>query len=86
MAWKVLEEGHGFGYVEYCHPEDIAHPEHPGEIPEDFQDSKSNLVGIAGLYDIYRWIDQNYLYIIHVHAETYNYFRYENERGATNER
>ena len=86
MAWKVLEEGHGFGYVEYWHPEDIAHPEHPTEIPEDFQDSKSNLVGIAGLYDIYRWIDQNYLYIIHVHAETYNYFRYENERGATNER
>jgi hypothetical protein len=32
MAWKVLEEGHGFGYVEYWHPEDIAHPEHPGEI------------------------------------------------------
>ena len=86
MAWKVLEEGHGFGYVEYWHPEDIAHPEHPGAIPEDFQDDKSKLVGIAGLFDIYKWLDQNYVYIIHVHSETYNYFRYENERGATNDR
>ena len=86
MAWKVLEEGHGFGYVEYWHPEDIAHPEHPGEIPEDFEDDKSNLVGIAGLFDIYKWLDQNYVYIIHVHSETYNYFRYENDRGATNDR
>ena len=60
--------------------------DHPGEIPEDFEDDKSNLVGIAGLFDIYKWIDHNYVYIIHVHSETYNYFRYEHERGATNDR
>ena len=35
---------------------------------------------------IYVIVKQNYVYIIHVHSETYNYFRYENERGATNDR
>jgi len=25
MAWKLLEQGHGFGYMEYWDPEDWAH-------------------------------------------------------------
>ena len=73
MAWKVLEEGHGFGYVEYWHPEDIAHPEYPGEIPEehiDYMDAESQVVSA--------WQDANYIYVIHhVLDETFNYFRYE---------
>ena len=32
MAWKLLEQGHGFGYMEYWDPEDWAHPEYPKEI------------------------------------------------------
>jgi len=32
MAWKQLEQGHGFGYMEYWDPEDWAHPEYPNEI------------------------------------------------------
>ena len=34
--WKHLgnEDGNGFGYCEYWHFEDPAHPEHPSEIPE----------------------------------------------------
>jgi len=38
MAWKQLEEGHGFGYMEYWDPEDWAHPEHPKEIFPDGED------------------------------------------------
>ena len=38
MAWKQLEEGHGFGYMEYWDPEDWAHPEYPKEIFPDGED------------------------------------------------
>ena len=75
MAWKVLEEGHGFGYVEYWHPEDIAHPEYPTEIPDDhidYMDAESQVVSA--------WQDANYIYVIHhVLDETFNYFRYPKE-------
>tara|TARA_R110000823_G_scaffold163122_5_gene294779 strand:+ start:491 stop:784 length:294 start_codon:yes stop_codon:yes gene_type:complete len=38
MAWKQLEQGHGFGYMEYWDPEDWAHPEYPEEIFPDGED------------------------------------------------
>ncbi len=38
MAWKQLEQGHGFGYMEYWDPEDWAHPEYPKEIFPDGED------------------------------------------------
>ena len=92
--WKHLgnEDGNGFGYCEYWHFEDPAHPEHPSEIPETMDyEHGSGILHFVGQcksddrkvkYDIYQFTDQNYLYIIHVHAETWNYFRYELERGA----
>ena len=90
--WKHLgnEDGNGFGYCEYWHFEDPAHPEHPSEIPETMDyEHGSGILHFVGQcksddrkYDIYQYTDQNYLYIIHVHDETWNYFRYELERGA----
>ena len=83
--WKYLgnDQGHGFGYCQYWHYEDIAHPEHPEEIPEELNHGQDGVVFVSTIwadnkiaYDIYNFTDDKYLYVIHVHEETFNYFRY----------
>ena len=49
MAWKQLEEGHGFGYMEYWDPEDWAHPKYPEEVFPDAEGEYMSEEASAGL-------------------------------------
>ncbi len=51
MAWKQLEEGHGFGYMEYWDPEDWAHPKYPEEV---FPDAEGEYMSEEASHDYIR--------------------------------